>query len=82
MITQCPNCKSQEIVGGELRTDQPGHDVGSPAFYVKTTRSKFFLLSEPCVYTDKSVTICLNCGLLWTHVDSEKAKKLHQKHGS
>ena len=81
MNTQCPNCKSQEIVEGELRGDQPT-EAGSPAFYVKTTRSKFFWTTEPCVYPDKSATICLSCGLLWTHVDCEKAKKLHQKHGS
>lgn len=81
MTSTCPHCHSPRIVHGELRTDASGHDVGSAAFHLPATRDKFFLFSEPCVYPEDPVTVCLECGLLWTRVDPKEVRRLHEKYG-
>lgn len=39
-------------------------------------------MSEPCIYPDETAAVCLKCGLLWAHVDPQKAEKLNKKYGS
>lgn len=81
LATECPACRSTRIVHGELRTDQSGHDVGNVAFFLPSTRTRFFLVSEPCVYPEGRACACLECGLLWSRVSPEKVAKLKQKYG-
>jgi hypothetical protein len=81
MKASCPSCQSTETVSGELRTDASGHDVGHVGFFLPSTRGRFFLVSEPCVYPDTATTVCLQCGLLWSQVDPKEIRRLHEKYG-
>jgi len=81
MTAACPQCQSLQVVTGQLRPSTAAHDVGAVAFYLPSTKWKFFLISEPCVFPDEHASVCLACGLLWTRVDPREVQRLNKKHG-
>lgn len=67
----CPSCSSLEVVEGNL-------DVSR--FYPK--RSLFrALLGKPLPLASSQAHACLNCGLLWRHIDPQQLRDNASRHG-
>ena len=77
MNSKCPACNSDHTVRGTLRNTD-----GAAGFYLGEIREKAFWTDYPSVPVAAVGTACLDCGLVWTTTDVDKARKMVARDGS
>lgn len=81
--TTCPVCKNDRIVYGRYFNPKAvhKHQVRTPRF--KPDGLKRFTLSDPSISLGSEIFCsCLDCGLLWSRIDSKKLIRSIQKNGT
>jgi hypothetical protein len=82
--TTCPGCKGNRVVRGRYFNPQAiqQHQALAPRF--KPDALKKFTLFDPSVAVlgKEKFCACLDCGFLWSRVDSKKLTKSIQKNGT
>ena len=82
--TLCPRCTSDRLVHGRYFNPHAvmGQQTGAPRF--RPDGLKKFMLLDPSVAIRGRETFaaCLDCGLLWSHIDREKLLKSIRKNGA
>lgn len=75
---QCPVCRSEKCIPGGLRP--LGEEEFSGNFYPLNV--KYFIVQPSVPIRSGHVfNACLNCGLLWSNIDSQKLRQLLLKRG-
>ena len=75
----CPKCGSQNVKRGELMAG--GHG-GSLAFRPEGTHSFILSFSDGVILSSPHNFACLDCGLVWGHLQPDELKEFISKHGS
>jgi hypothetical protein len=75
----CPGCKSGNVVPGKLFNALSGF----PPFYFRPKRLKLVTVGDTDVRIDSAgFTACVDCGLVWANVSSQKLIKIIESSGS
>ena len=74
-MDQCPNCKSQRVVDGELMASE-----GYAVFQPQELRSFTLTLFGGVDLVNRRAQACLDCGFLWGQVDQAKLTTFIRRH--
>ncbi len=74
----CPNCESTRVVAGEC-IDQVGLGVAS---VFRLSNRRFFSFRNPIVSMPRGMRACLDCGIVWGSLNTQKLKQMVHRCGS
>ena len=72
-MNQCPVCKSARTIEGSINGDSLSYYDGPSHFFPKgMKRFSWF----PAVETSMPIRVCLDCGLLWSQINTGEMSNL------